>query len=94
MILEIHNCHVHYGKSHIFQGVTLQANDDELITLFGRNGADKTTTLKCIAGVIATTEGDIRFCGQSTLGFATHAISRNGVCLVPQHGGIFQAANR
>ena len=90
MILEIDNCHAHYGKSHILQGVTLQVNDGELVTLLGRNGAGKTTTLKCIAGVMAPSQGDIRFCGQSTAGLATHAIARSGVCLVPEHRGIFK----
>ena len=90
MILEMDNCHAHYGKSHILQGVTLQVNDGELVTLLGRNGAGKTTTLKCIAGVMAPSKGDIRFCGQSTAGLATHAIARSGVCLVPEHRSIFK----
>ena len=90
MILDIENCHAHYGKSHVLQGVSLQVNDGELVTLLGRNGAGKTTTLKCIVGVVPATQGLIRFCGQSTAGLPPHVIAKRGVCLVPEHRGIFK----
>lgn len=90
MILEVENGHAHYGKSHVLQGVTLAVKDGELVTLLGRNGAGKTTTLKCIVGVVAPTRGVIRFCGESIQGLAPHVIARRGVCLVPEHRGIFK----
>jgi branched-chain amino acid transport system ATP-binding protein len=90
MILEVENCHAHYGKSHVLQGVTLRVNDGELVTLLGRNGAGKTTTLKCIVGVVPSSDGAIRFCGQSILGFPPHVIAKSGVCLVPEHRGVFK----
>jgi branched-chain amino acid transport system ATP-binding protein len=90
MILEIENGHAHYGKSHVLQGVTLQVNDGELITLLGRNGAGKTTTLKTIVGVVPPTQGVIRFCGQAIQGLPAHEIAKRGVCLVPEHRGIFK----
>lgn len=90
MILEIENGHAHYGKSHVLQGVTLQVNDGELVTLLGRNGAGKTTTLKCIAGVVPATQGRIRFCGQAVQDLPSHVIAKRGVCLVPEHRGIFK----
>lgn len=90
MILEIDNGHAHYGKSHVLQGVTLQVNDGELVTLLGRNGAGKTTTLKCIVGVVPPTAGRIGFCGQAIQGLPPHVIAKRGVCLVPEHRGVFK----
>ena len=90
MILEIENGHAHYGKSHVLQGVTLQVNDGELVTLLGRNGAGKTTTLKIIVGVVPLTQGAIRFCGQAIQGLPPHAIAKLGLCLVPEHRGVFK----
>ena len=90
MILEIENGHAHYGKSHVLQGVTLQVNDGELVTLLGRNGAGKTTTLKIIVGVVPLTQGAIRFGGQAIQGLPPHAIAKLGLCLVPEHRGVFK----
>ena len=90
MILEMDNGHAHYGKSHVLQGVTLQVNDGELVTLLGRNGAGKTTTLKSIVGVVPLTQGAIRFGGQAIQGLPPHAIAKLGLCLVPEHRGIFK----
>src|SRR5438445_4512478 len=90
MILDIENLHAHYGKSHVLQGVSLQVNDGELVTLLGRNGAGKTTTLKCIAGVLAHTRGRVRFNAQEVQGLPPHQIAKRGVCLVPEHRGIFK----
>jgi len=90
MILELDQVHAHYGKSHVLQGLSLQVNDGELVTLLGRNGAGKTTTLKSIAGVVRPTQGSVRFCGQAIEGLAAHLIAKRGICLVPEHRGIFR----
>ncbi len=90
MILELDQVHAHYGKSHVLQGLSLQVNDGELVTLLGRNGAGKTTTLKSIAGVVRPTQGSVRFCGQAIEGLAAHLIAKRGICLVPEHRGIFK----
>lgn len=90
MILDIKNLHAHYGKSHVLQGVSMHIGDGELVTLLGRNGAGKTTTLKSICGVVTPTEGRIQFAGQDTQSLATHTIAQRGVCLVPEHRGIFK----
>lgn len=90
MILSIENGHAHYGKSHVLQGVNLEVNYGELVTLLGRNGAGKTTTLKCIVGVVPATQGVIRFAGESIQGLPAHVIAKRGVCLVPEHRGIFK----
>ncbi len=90
MILDIDNLHAHYGKSHVLQGVSLQVGDGELVTLLGRNGAGKTTTLKSICGVVTPSQGRIRFAGNGVQGLPAHAIAQRGVCLVPEHRGIFK----
>ncbi|MCA0324777.1 MAG: ABC transporter ATP-binding protein [Proteobacteria bacterium] len=90
MILDVDQVHAHYAKSHVLQGVSLQVGDGELLTLLGRNGAGKTTTLKTIAGVVAPTQGRVMFRGQPVQGMPPHAIARQGVCLVPEHRGIFK----
>jgi len=90
MILQMDDVHAHYGKSHVLQGVALHIHDGELVTLLGRNGAGKTTTLKCIVGVVPPTAGRIRFAGQAIHGLPSHEIAQRGVCLVPEHRGIFK----
>ena len=90
MILDVDNLHAHYGKSHVLQGVCVTVGNGELVTLLGRNGAGKTTTLKSIAGVVAPTQGRVAFVGKPLQGQASHVIARQGVCLVPEHRGIFK----
>jgi branched-chain amino acid transport system ATP-binding protein len=90
VILEVQGLHAHYGKSHVLQGVSLQVGDGELVTLLGRNGAGKTTTLKSIVGVLPPTGGTVRFQGQPVQGLPPHVLARRGVCLVPEHRGIFK----
>ncbi len=90
MILDVDHLHAHYGKSHVLQGVSLHVGDGELVTLLGRNGAGKTTTLKSICGVVPPTQGRIRFAGQDVQGLPPHTIAQRGVCLVPEHRGIFK----
>jgi branched-chain amino acid transport system ATP-binding protein len=90
MILELDALHAHYGKSHVLQGVSLQIGDGELVSLLGRNGAGKTTTLKCIAGAHTPSAGRVRFAGQDVQGLPPHKIAQRGVCLVPEHRGIFK----
>ena len=90
MILALDNVHAYYGKSHVLQGVSFEVGDGELVTLLGRNGAGKTTTLKSIVGVVPPTSGSIRFAGKPVHGLAPHVIASQGVCLVPEHRGIFK----
>ena len=90
MILDVNGLHAHYGKSHVLQGVSFQIHDGELVTLLGRNGAGKTTTLKSIVGVVPPTAGSIQFLGKPVQGLAAHEAARQGICLVPEHRGIFK----
>ncbi len=89
-LLSVEAIHAHYGKSHVLQGVALQVNEGELVTLLGRNGAGKTTTLKTIAGVMQPTQGQVRFADATTSRLATHQVAQRGICLVPEHRGIFK----
>lgn len=90
MILETDDLHGYYGKSHVVQGVSINVAAGEVITLLGRNGAGKTSTLKTIVGVVPPRAGSVRFMGQQIAGWTTHKIAAAGVCLVPEHRGIFK----
>ena len=89
-LLQVEQVHAHYGKSHVLQGVSIEVGDGELVTLLGRNGAGKTTTLKAIAGAMPPTQGQVRFGGEVVSRLATHQVARRGICLVPEHRGIFK----
>jgi branched-chain amino acid transport system ATP-binding protein len=90
VILELEQVHAYYGKSHILQGVSLSVGDGELVTLLGRNGAGKSTTLKSIVGVVPPRAGQVRFRGTAIHTLPTHRIANLGACLVPEHRGIFK----
>ncbi|WP_343722787.1 ABC transporter ATP-binding protein [Herbaspirillum seropedicae] len=90
MILQVEDVHGYYGKSHILQGVSLQVDACEVVTLLGRNGAGKTTTLKSIVGVVPPVQGRVLFEGQLISGLPSYKIAARGVCLVPEHRGIFK----
>jgi branched-chain amino acid transport system ATP-binding protein len=88
-MLEVENVHGYYGKSHILQGVTLEVRHGEVVTLLGRNGAGKTSTLKSISGLLPPRIGRVRFAGTDITGWPTHRIAQRGLALVPEHRGIF-----
>jgi branched-chain amino acid transport system ATP-binding protein len=88
-LLEIENVHGYYGKSHILQGVTLEVRAGEVVTLLGRNGAGKTSTLKSISGLLAPSGGRVRFAGTDVTGWPPHKIAQRGLALVPENRGIF-----
>jgi branched-chain amino acid transport system ATP-binding protein len=88
-LLEIENVHGCYGKSHILQGVTLEVRAGEVVTLLGRNGAGKTSTLKSISGLLSPSAGRVRFAGTDVTGWRPHKIAQRGLALVPENRGIF-----
>lgn len=88
-LLEVENLHSYYGKSHILQGVSLSVNEGEVVTLLGRNGAGKSTTLKSIAGTVTPGQGRVVLAGQDVAGQPAFRIAKSGVCLVPENRGIF-----
>ena len=90
MILNVDDIHGYYGKSHILQGVTFNVDAGEVVTLLGRNGAGKSTTLKTIVGVVQPRQGKVLFQGDNVAGLPAYKIAARGVCLVPEHRGIFK----
>ncbi|MYN12584.1 ATP-binding cassette domain-containing protein [Pusillimonas sp. TS35] len=90
MSLSVKEIHSYYGKSHILQGVSLEVPEGSVVTLLGRNGAGKSTTLKTIAGLIAPRPGSITFRGKDIAGLPAHRVAARGICLVPENRGIFK----
>ena len=88
-MLELAGIHAVYGRSHVLHGVSLRAGEGEVVSLLGRNGAGKSTTLKSIVGLVEITDGDVRFDGASLRGVPTHAVARLGIGLVPEDRRIF-----
>lgn len=84
MILEVRDVHTYYGQSHILQGVSLEVEKGEMVTLLGRNGAGKTTTLKSILGLVPPRSGSIAFMGERISGLPPHVISQKGISFVPE----------
>ena len=88
-MLSLRDVHVHIGKLHILQGVNLEVKEGECAALLGRNGVGKTTTLRSIMGLVATSAGRIEFNGADLAKFPPHIIPRKGIGYVPQGRGIF-----
>jgi branched-chain amino acid transport system ATP-binding protein len=88
-MLELSGVHAYYGRSHVLYGVTLTAREGEVVSLLGRNGAGKSTTLKSIVGLVDVTAGAIVFEGRSLRGMPTHRISHLGIGFVPEDRRIF-----
>lgn len=88
-MFRIDNLHVHYGLSHIIQGVTIEAKPGEVVGIFGRNGVGKTTLMKTIAGWVAPSAGTVELDGDRLDGLAPDRICRHGVGFVPEDRRIF-----
>jgi len=89
VFLEVDEIHVLFGKSHILQGISLEIEKGEIVTLLGRNAVGKSTTLKSIAGLLLPQRGSIRFKGVEILGLRPYKICRLGIGYVPQERRIF-----
>jgi branched-chain amino acid transport system ATP-binding protein len=88
-MLELSEVHAHYGSSHVLHGVSLRVEAGQAVTLLGRNGMGKTTTLRAILGLAPVTGGSIRFEGEALRGKRPHRIARLGMGYVPEGRGIF-----
>jgi branched-chain amino acid transport system ATP-binding protein len=80
-----------YGESHILHGVELTVQEGEVVTLLGRNGAGRTTTLRAILGLVGSRTGSVKIDGKETVRLPTHRIARIGVGYCPEERGIFSA---
>jgi branched-chain amino acid transport system ATP-binding protein len=89
MILEVNNIYTAYGLSQILFGVSLKVQEGEVISLLGRNGVGKTTTLRSIMGLTPPKSGSIRWKGEEIAGKPTYEISRLGIGFVPEDRRIF-----
>jgi len=89
--LEIKDLHAWYGESHVLHGVNLHVDEGEVVTLLGRNGAGRTSTLRAIMGLTGSRKGSIRVRGQEAIALATHRIARLGLGYCPEERGIFSS---
>jgi branched-chain amino acid transport system ATP-binding protein len=90
-VLRIENLQAWYGESHVLHGVNLSVNRGEVVTLLGRNGAGRTSTLKSVLGLVGRRTGSIRIGGHETAGWPTYRIAHLGVGYVPEERGIFSS---
>jgi branched-chain amino acid transport system ATP-binding protein len=88
-LLSVTDLHGWYGESHILHGMNFEVRDGEVVTLLGRNGVGKTTTMRAIMGILGKREGSIRFKGEETISLLSNAIARRGVAYCPEERGIF-----
>lgn len=91
--LRISDLHAFYGESHILHGIDLTVNQGELVTLLGRNGSGRSTTLKAIMNMVGKRTGSIVINGHETIGLAAHKIAHLGMGLCPEERGIFASLN-
>ena len=89
--LEIKGLNAWYGESHVLHGVDFRVDEGEVVTLLGRNGAGRTTTMRAIMGLTGARKGSIKVKGQETIGLATHKVARLGLGYCPEERGIFSS---
>jgi branched-chain amino acid transport system ATP-binding protein len=87
-LLEIKNLHAFYGKSHVLHGVEMTVNSGEIVSLLGRNGVGRSTTVKAVMGQVSNT-GSILFKGEQITGLKTYEIAKRGLGYVPEQRDIF-----
>jgi branched-chain amino acid transport system ATP-binding protein len=88
-VLHLQDLHAFYGESHILHGVAFSVREGEVVSLLGRNGADKTTTLKSIMGIVDQRRGSIRFDGHELIDLPSNRVARLGLAYCPEERGVF-----
>ncbi len=88
-LLKIENLHAWYGESHVLHGVNLTVHEGEVVSLLGRNGAGRTTTMRAIVGLTGRRTGSIQVRGQEAIKLPPHKVARLGVGYCPEERGIF-----
>ena len=91
--IRISNLHAYYGESHILHGIDLHVMEGELVTLLGRNGSGRSTTLKAIMNLVGKRSGQIVINGNETINMASHRIAHLGLGYCPEERGIFASLN-
>ena len=87
-MLEVRDLHAYYGKSHILHGVHLTVGDGEIVSLLGRNGVGRSTTIKAIMGMVDC-QGSVKFKGEELVGHKAYEIAHKGLGYVPENRDIF-----
>ncbi|MFN5491448.1 MAG: ABC transporter ATP-binding protein [Burkholderiales bacterium] len=87
--LHINDLNVWYGESHVLHGVSLEVDHGEVVTLLGRNGAGRTSTLRAICGLVGKRTGTVKVKGVETIGMQPHIVARLGIGYCPEERGIF-----
>jgi branched-chain amino acid transport system ATP-binding protein len=88
-LLRVEDLHAHYGKSHVLHGVNLQVEGNEVVSLVGRNGSGRSTTMKAIMGLVTPTAGRVQLRGRDLAGARPYAICRAGIAYVPEEREVF-----
>ena len=88
-LLQVRDLHAHYGKSHILQGVNFGVGQGEVLSLLGRNGSGRSTTLKAVMGLVPPSGGSVRLAGKEMAGAKPHTICRSGIAFVPEEREVF-----
>ena len=87
-LLQLANLHAYYGKSHVLHGVSMSVGKGEIVSLLGRNGAGRSTTVKAIMGLVDAT-GSVTWRGEQLVGKKAFEIANRGVGYVPENRDIF-----
>ncbi|MBL8487416.1 MAG: ABC transporter ATP-binding protein [Rhodocyclaceae bacterium] len=88
-LLAVENLHAHYGKSHVLHGVTFDVGRGEVVSLLGRNGSGRSTTMKSVMGLVPPTQGAVRLAGVALDRARPYEICRAGIAYVPEEREIF-----
>lgn len=88
-VLRVSGLHAYYGESHVLHGVDCRVGRGEVVTLLGRNGAGRTTTLRALLGLVGARSGSVAINGQETIGLPPHRIARLGIGYCPEERGIY-----
>ncbi|SIQ33249.1 amino acid/amide ABC transporter ATP-binding protein 2, HAAT family [Rhizobium sp. RU35A] len=92
-LLDIRGLNAWYGESHVLHGVDMQVGEGEMVTILGRNGVGKTTTLRSIVGILRKRRGEIRLAGHDLMQVPLHRTAHCGLGYVPEERGIFASLN-
>ncbi len=92
-LLRVEGLHGWYGESHVLHGIDFEVRTGEVVTLLGRNGAGKTSTLLAIMGMLPRREGSVRFGDTETIAMQSRHIARLGIAICPEERGIFSSLN-
>ena len=87
--LRVTGLHAYYGESHVLHGVDCHVDQGEVVTLLGRNGAGRTTTLRALLGLLGKRSGSVRINGQESIALPPHRIAHLGVAYCPEERGIY-----